>query len=328
MIQALRKPAVIKTRNFLQQQPLIVIFILFIIIIAILRPNFTRPQNLNNVLIDASIYGVPALAMTIAIICGEFDLSLSSNFAWAQIFFCFLLNKWGSAPIGSICAFLVMVTSCTAIGCVNGLVVVKGKIASFIATLGMLTIVRGICLVFTGSNMISTDNKIVESIGKGQILGLSNLTYIFILITGIAAFMMRYTRFGRSLYATGGNYATAQIAGIPVQFNKFIIFAILGFSAGIAGAMFICLMRAGSVLYGTDLALTCVAATVIGGTPLTGGKGNVLKTALGVLLIFVVYKALAFLGLQGYYNTMIRGLILLVVVFVDAFMVNRQDGRK
>jgi len=316
----LKRSPVFLAKKFLQQQPMIVIFVLFIIAITFIKPNFTRLQNLNNVLIDASIYGVPALAMTIAIICGEFDLSLSSNFAWAQIFFCFLLNRWGSTLGGSFCALLVMLSSCTAIGCINGLVVVKGKIASFIATLGMLTIVRGICLVFTGSNMISTDNTFVERIGKGNFLGLSYLTYIFILITGIAAFIMRYTRFGRNLYATGGNYAAAQIAGISVQFNKFIVFAILGLSAGIGGAMFICLMRAGSVLYGTDLALTCVAATVIGGTPLTGGKGNTLKTAIGVLLIFVVYKALAFLGLQGYFNTMIRGLIILVVVFIDAYI--------
>ena len=326
MIPVKKEKIAIQAQNFLRQQPMIVIFILFIIFITVIKPNFTRLQNLNNVLIDASIYGVPALAMTIAIICGEFDLSLSSNFAWAQIFFCFLLNKWGSTYTGSICALLVMLSSCTAIGCINGLVVVKGKIASFIATLGMLTIVRGICLMFTGSNIMSTTNTIVEKIGKGSILGISNLTYVFILIVAIAAFVMRYTRFGRSLYATGGNYSAAQIAGIPVQFNKFIIFAILGLSAGIAGSMFVCLMRAGSVLYGTDLALTCVAATVIGGTPLTGGKGNVLKTAIGVLLIFVVYKALAFLGLQGYFNTMIRGLILLIVVFVDAYIT--QDKRQ
>ena len=320
MIPAKKEKIALQAKTFLREQPMIVIFILFIIFIAVIKPNFTRLQNLNNVLIDASIYGVPALAMTIAIICGEFDLSLSSNFAWAQIFFCSLLNKWGGTVTGSVCALLVMLSSCTAIGCVNGLVVVKGRIASFIATLGMLTIVRGICLVFTSGNMISTDNVIIERIGKGSILGISNLTYVFIIIVAIAGFMMRYTRFGRSLYATGGNYAAAQIAGIPVQFNKFIIFAILGLSAGIAGSMFVCLMRAGSVLYGTDLALTCVAATVIGGTPLTGGKGNVLKTAIGVLLIFVVYKALAFLGLQGYYNTMIRGLILLIVVFVDTYL--------
>jgi ribose transport system permease protein len=309
--------------QFLKQQPMIVLFALFIVIISLIKPSFTRLQNLNNILIDASIYGVPALAMTIAIICGEFDLSLAANFSWAQIFFCFLLNKWGATQGGIAAAFLVMLFSCVVIGCVNGVVVVAGKINSFIATLGMLTVIRGISLVFTGSNMISTSNQFITALGKGRILGISSLTWIFAVISVLAFYMMRYTRFGRSLYATGGNYTTAQIAGIPVRFNKFIIFAILGMSAGLAGAMFVCLMRAGSVLYGTDLSLTCVAATVIGGTPLTGGKGNVLKTVVGILLIYVVYKALAFLGLQGYFNTMIRGFILLVVVFIDAYMTNR-----
>jgi len=325
---ALKKKDSFSLKRFVLQQPMITLFVLFIVFISIYKPNFTRLSNLNNILIDASIYGVPALAMTIAIICGEFDLSLAANFAWAQIFFCYLLNLWGDSPLGILCAFLVMMLSTIAFGCVNGVIVVKGKINSFIATLGMLTVIRGICLVFTGGNMIATTNPFIISMGRGRIFGISNLTYIFIAIAAVAFFVMHYTRFGRSLYATGGNYATAKIAGIPVEFNKFIIFAILGMSAGIGGAMFVCLMRAGSVLYGTDLSLTCVAATVIGGTPLTGGKGSVLKTVVGVLLIYVIYKALAFLGLQGYFNTMIRGLILLIVVFIDAFMTNRQDGRK
>jgi len=174
--------------------------------------------------------------------------------------------------------------------------------------------------VFTGGNMISTSNAFVEWVGKSTFLGFSYLTYIFLFVVILMCFVMRYTRFGRALYATGGNYAAAKLSGINVKFSRFIIFAILGLAAGVSGAMFVCLMRAGSVLYGTDLSLTCVAATVVGGTPLTGGKGSVLRTVVGVLLIFVLYKGLAFLGLQGYYNTMIRGVVLLVVVAADAYM--------
>ena len=318
---------IISVKRFVMQQPMVVLFIGFIIFISIYSPNFTRLGNINNVLIDVAIYGVPALAMTIAIICGEFDLSLASNFAWAQIFFCYLLNLWGATPFGILAAFLVMLLSTTAIGCINGLVVVKGKINSFIATLGMMTVIRGFALVFTNSNMISTSNAFITSLGKARLFGISYLPFIFVFFIAIAFFLMRYTKFGRGIYATGGNYATAKIAVIPVAFNKFIIFAILGFSAGIGGAMFVALMRAGSVLYGTDLSLTCVAATVIGGTPLTGGKGSVLKTAVGITLIFFIYKALAFLGLQGYYNTMIRGLIILSVVFIDAFITIRESAR-
>ena len=306
--------------RFVRRQPVLMLFALFIVAMSIARPSFVTVANLNNVLIDISIYGVAALAMTVAIITGAFDLSLAANFALAQILFCYLLNAWGSTPLGIMAAFLVMTLTTTLIGCVNGLVVVFGKIPPFIATLGMMTVIKGGCLVFTGGNMISTSNAFVEWVGKSTFLGFSYLTYIFIFVVILMCFVMRYTRFGRALYATGGNYAAAKLSGINVKFSRFIIFAILGLAAGVSGAMFVCLMRAGSVLYGTDLSLTCVAATVVGGTPLTGGKGSVLRTVVGVLLIFVLYKGLAFLGLQGYYNTMIRGVVLLVVVAADAYM--------
>ena len=306
--------------RFVRRQPVLMLFALFIVAMSIARPSFVTVANLNNVLIDISIYGVAALAMTVAIITGAFDLSLAANFALAQILFCYLLNAWGATPLGIMAAFLVMTLTTTLIGCVNGLVVVFGKIPPFIATLGMMTVIKGGCLVFTGGNMISTSNAFVEWVGKSTFLGFSYLTYIFLFVVILMCFVMRYTRFGRALYATGGNYAAAKLSGINVKFSRFIIFAILGLAAGVSGAMFVCLMRAGSVLYGTDLSLTCVAATVVGGTPLTGGKGSVLRTVVGVLLIFVLYKGLAFLGLQGYYNTMIRGVVLLVVVAADAYM--------
>lgn len=307
-------------RRFIRQNAVLLLFIVFIIVLGTAKPSFVTITNIKNVLIDTSIYGVSALAMTIAIITGAFDLSLASNFAWAQIFFCYLLNLWGQTALGIAGAFVVMVLSCTLIGAVNGLVVVLGRIPPFIATLGMMTIIKGSCLVFTDGNMISTSNEFVTMMGKGTFLELSYLTYVFIAVTVLAWYVMKYTRFGRALYATGGNIAAARISGINVGLCRFSIFAILGLAAGISGAMFVCQMRAGSVLYGTDLALTCVAATVVGGTPLTGGKGSVLRTVLGILLIYTLYKGLAFLGLAGYYNSMIRGIVLLAVVSFDAFM--------
>lgn len=306
----------------LKDHAVLSLFLMFILVMIFIKPSFVSLSNANNILIDVSIYGVAAIAMTISIITGAFDLSLSSNFAWGQIYFCFLLNQWGSTPVGIFASLLVMILSCTLIGCVNGAVVVLGNIPPFIATLGMMTIIKGVSLIFTGGNMIATSNDFIKMMGKGTFLGISYLTYIFIAFVALAFFMMKYTHFGRNLYATGGNYQAAELSGIPVKLYRFAIFPILGFSAGLSGAMFVCLMRAGSVLYGTDLALTCVAATVIGGTPLSGGEGSVLKTTLGILLIFVMYKGLAFLGLQGYYNTMIRGIVLLFVVAGNAYMLS------
>ncbi len=312
-----------RVRTFIKERMVLLLFLAFIFIMILFKPSFVSLTNIKNVLIDASIYGVSALAMTIAIITGAFDLSLSSNFAWAQIFFCFMLNAWGNSGLGILGAFLAMLCTTTLIGVINGLVIVLGKIPAFIATLGMSTIVKGFCLVFTSGDMIATSNTFVERMGKGTFLGISYLTYIFAAIVVVAWYVMKNTTYGRSLYATGGNATAAALAGINVRLCQFSTFAILGLAAGISGAMFVCQMRAGSVLYGTDLALTCVAATVVGGTPLTGGKGSVLRTVLGVLLIYVLYKGLAFLGLQGYYNTMIRGLVLLVVVSFDAFMTRK-----
>ncbi len=312
------KRAVVK--KFVNDQPVLLLFLFFIFLMVVIKPSFVSIRNVKNILIDVSIYGVSALAMTIAIITGAFDLSLSANFAWAQIFFCFLLNAWGDSPGAILAALLVMLLSTMLVGVLNGLIVVFLRVHAFIATMATGIILKGFSLVFTKGNMIRTTNPFIREMGKGTFLGLSYLTYIFIAFVVLAYFVMTYTRYGRGLYATGGNMKAAELSGINVKFTRFSIFVILGFAAGISGAMFVCLMRAGSVLYGTDLALTCVAATVVGGTPLTGGRGSVLRTVVGILLIYVLYKGLAFLGLQGYYNTMIRGIVLLTVVSIDAFM--------
>lgn len=315
-----------KVGKFLKNQAIICLLVAFIIVLAIVRPSFISIANIKNVLVDASIYGVAAMAMTIAIITGAFDLSMAANFAWGQIFFCYLLNAWGETPLGILGAFLCTVLSCAAIGALNGAIIVKLDISAWICTMSMNYIIKGWCLVFTDSDMISTRNAFVTWFGKGTFLGLSYLTYIFIAVAIIAYLVMKYTQYGRNLYATGGNPVCAELSGINTKFYRFTTFVLVGLASGLAACMYVCVIRAGSVLYGTDLALTCVAATVVGGTPLSGGKGGVHRTVIGILLIYVLYKGLGFLGLAGYVNTMVRGLVLLLVVSFDAFMT--QSGTK
>jgi len=137
------------------------------------------------------------------------------------------------------------------------------------------------------------------------------------------ALVLRKTRFGRNIYATGGNREVARLAGIDVAFYKFIIFVILGVCAALSAIMFSTRIRAGSALYGRDLSLYCVAATVIGGTSLSGGNGGVLRTLLGLLVVSILYNALTLLGVQGYFQQLIRGIVLIVVIMIDAF-INRK----
>jgi len=316
-----------KTNNRSATQLLIIVSVLIVMFafFALMKPGFASYINVMTIALSTCVNGLLALGVTFVITTAGIDLSIGTTMTFSCVMSGIAFTSWGF-PIGLAIAFGFLVGA--ACGGTSGFAVAKMKLPPFIATLGMMTAIKGWCLLFTDGNMISTSNAFITMMGKGTFLGISYLTYIFAAIVLLASYVMRYTRYGRNLYATGGNLSAAKLSGINVNFSRFSIFAILGLSAGIAGAMFVCLMRAGSVLYGTDLSLTCVAATVVGGTPLTGGRGSVRRTVGGILLIYVLYKGLAFLGLQGYYNTMIRGIVLLLVVSFDAFMTRNESSRK
>jgi len=254
------------------------------------------------------------------IISGEFDLSASSQYMWAQILFVTMLNATNN-PFLSI---LVTLVSGLVLGTLNGLIVTKLRVNSFIATLGTMTMIRGLCLVFTNGNMVSTRNEFVKTLGQAQILGISSLFYIYIGVLVVVSVVLAYTNFGRRLYATGGNIEVARLAGIHTSFQKTMAFSSMGLLCAIAGMMLVTMLRAGSTQYGTDIALTCVAATVIGGTRLSGGAGNAIRTALGMMVIVVLYKALIYLGLQAYYQNLAKGLVLIAVVVFDVYTTRRR----
>lgn len=296
----------------------------FILLMASIKPSFLAWWNIQNILLDVSIYGVVACGMTILIICGEFDLSASSQYMWAQILFVSLLN----ATKNPFLSIIITIASGFILGTINGLIVTRFRINSFITTLGTMTMIRGLCLVFTDGKMVNTQNQFISFLGSAQFLGLSSLTYIYIVILIVLSIVLAFTNFGRRIYATGGNPEVANLAGINTRFYKTASFSMMGVLCGIAGIMLVGQLRAGSTQYGTDLALSCVAATVIGGTQLSGGAGNALRTALGMLVIVVLYKALIYLGLQAYYQNLAKGLVLIAVVMLDAFMSNRRASMR
>ena len=287
---------------------------------SIIKTSFLAWWNIQNILLDVSIYGVVACGMTMLIISGEFDLSASSQYMWAQILFVTLLNSTNNPFISIILTLL----SGIILGTLNGIIVTKLRVNSFIATLGTMTMIRGLCLVFTDGKMVSTQNSFISTLGGAQILGISSLTFIYIFVLMTVSVVLAYTNFGRRLYATGGNIEVARLAGIDTSFQKIMAFSSMGILCAIAGIMLVAMLRAGSTQYGTDIALTCVAATVIGGTRLSGGAGNALKTALGMFVIVVLYKALIYLGLQAYYQNLAKGLVLISVVVFDIYITKRR----
>ena len=306
--------------DLILNQSILFLLIAFIMAVAIIKPSFLAWWNVQNILLDVSIYGVVACGMTILIICGEFDLSVSSQYMWAQIFFVKLLDFTNNPLL----AILLTLGSGFVLGTINGLIVTRFRINSFITTLGTMIMIRGMCLVFTDGKMVSTSNAFIKALGTAEFHGLSSLTFIYVAILVIISLVLAFTNFGRRFYATGGNLEVARLAGINTDSQKTAAFSITGLLCGIAGIMLVAQLRAGSTQYGTDLALTCVATTVIGGTRLSGGAGNALRTALGMLVIVVLYKALIYLGLQAYYQNLAKGLVLLAVVIFDSFMTRRR----
>jgi ribose transport system permease protein len=306
--------------QLLLDQTVVFLLVGFVVFMAFAKPSFLEWSNLQNILTDVSIYGVVACGMTILIICGEFDLSVSSQYMWAQILFVTLLNRTNNmfvSVILTLCSGLVL-------GIINGIIVTRFRINSFITTLGTMTMIRGLCLVFTGGKMVSTQNPLIKALGTADFFGLSSFFLVFIVVLFVLSVMLAYTNFGRRVYATGGNIEVARLAGINTAFQKTAAFSIMGVLCGIAGIMLVAQLRAGSTQYGADLALTCVAATVIGGTRLSGGAGNTLRTALGMLLIVVLYKALIYLGLQAYYQNLVKGIVLILVVMFDLVVSKRR----
>ena len=309
-----------KVLLFFINNAVLLILVAFVIFMSFIKPSFRSWANITNIINEFSIYGITACAMTIAIICAEFDLSASSVFAWSTVLFVISINRFGFFP-----AVLITLVSGLLLGAFNGFLVAKVKMAAFVVTLGTMTAIRGMAYVITGAQPIRTSDPLLRSIGKFNILNgitLAPIILVFILI--LLFFVLRNTRFGRGIYATGGNYQVAFLSGINVDLYKFVIFVLLGLCASISGILNCSRIMAGWAPYGSDLSLYCVTATVIGGTSLVGGTGGVHRTIIGLLVLGVMFNALTILGVDGSMQRFLRGIVLIVIIMLDAFASQRR----
>lgn len=321
----MNKAAAVK--KFILDRMIVVFLVLFVGVMSFVHDRFLTADNIVNITMEFAVYGVVACAMTFAIICGEFDLSASSVFGWSSLLFIDLVNKMG-VPL----AFLITLACGTAIGLFNGLLISKVKIHAFVVTMGNMMSIKGLALFYTDGKPVNTPNEFIYDLGNGALFkgsgfpGIPYLVIIFAAALLISFFVLKYTNFGRNLYATGGNYIVAKLAGINVDFYKLMIFVILGFAAAFGGMMIGCRMVAGNALYGQDLSLSVIAAIVIGGTSLSGGSGGVFKTLVGLLVVSVLFNTLMLLGVQAYYQQLAKGIVVVAVVSTDVYM-NRNAGK-
>lgn len=292
---------------------ILLVLLLVLVVTSIGSDAFLSGANIINVLRQVSVIAVIAAGLTLLMIAGGIDFSMASNAAVSTG----VLAQLISGGMGTGLAIGLALCLATAIGLVNGLVVTLFGVAPFVVTLATATLLDGLALLVIDGMSISVGDSLA-GYGSGTFLGIPYLLITAAVIClGIGA-TMRFTIFGRNAFAIGGNEDVARLSGIPVPRNKILLYSLNGFLAGVAGLMLVSRLGAASPgNAGLALELTAVAAVVIGGTSLAGGKGSILGTVLGVILLGVVANALNLLGVSSYYQAMSVGAVLLIAAIAN-----------
>lgn len=301
--------------NFVRENIIVVALVAAVLLLSTTTSGFMTASNMKNILAQISLYGMVAFAMTISIIGGEFDLSVSSLMGVTTILFTDVAKK-SNVPL----AILVCLLAGALVGAMNGLMVSKLKINAFVATLAMMLALKGFALTYTNGKPINYPNDALNAFGNGDFLGVPNITWFFLGALAITWFVLSRTKFGRNVYATGGNLTVAKMAGINVDYYKAMLFVILGVTTALSGILMAMRLSSGNSLYGGDLTMSVVAGVVIGGTSLSGGRGGAVKTLWGMLLVGLLFNGLQRLEVQANWQDVVKGLILIVVVSVDAVL--------
>lgn len=261
--------------------------------------------------------GIVSIGMLIVILTGGIDLSVGSMVALMGVAFALLTNTI-ILPL----AILITLVLGFAIGSVSGFLVTKYKMAPFIATLALMTIARGLSFIYSkGAPVVFQTNGglLMTEFGNGSFLGIPNVAIVFIVVVAIARLMLRYNVFGRLIIAIGSNEEASVLSGIKVNKFKFLVYSISGCLAAAAGIIAASRTNLGSPNFGVGLELDAIAAVVIGGASLKGGKGNAINTLMGVLILGLIGNILNLLNVPSYPQQVIKGLIIIFAVLLQRF---------
>ena len=313
----------LEVRNFLMENFVAIILSLFVIFMVFYRPSFRSWGNIVTIINDCCMYGITALGMTAVVICGEIDLSVSSIYAWATCLFCLLCERMSILP-----ATIIVLVTGAIWGYINGWLVSRLKMPAFVATLGTMYTIKGLAYYITQEKPINTSNPVLAAVGKMNVGGLTIVPLTFLIVFAILHYIMKYTSFGRKIYATGGNYEVAKLSGINVKKYKCAVFVIVGICAALSGIMYCTRVYSGAATYGADLTIWAVAAVVIGGTSMSGGSGGVPRTIIGILLMAILFNALTLLGVDGSMQRFIRGMVIIIVIMFDTIVRKTSTNKK
>jgi ribose/xylose/arabinose/galactoside ABC-type transport system permease subunit len=290
-------------------------------LLSILSPYFLTVSNLLNVLEQTAINAVIAAGMTFVIISGGIDLSVGSIVAFSGV----LLASTLQAPLPASLAITVGVAGGASCGLVNGLLITGGRLPPFIATLGMMSVARGAALVFTEGRPVSGFEAGFRSLATGRVLGIPAPVLAAAVVYVLAHLLLSRTRFGRYVYAIGGNEEATRLSGVAVRFHKTMVYVLCGMTSALAAVLLTARLNSAQPIAGIMYELDAIAATVIGGTSLLGGSGSLGGTLVGALIMGVLRNGLNLLGVSSFLQQIVIGVVIIVAVLVDSIL--KRPGR-
>ena len=303
-------------RIFLQRFGLLFSFALLFLGLSLLSDRFLQVSNQVNVLRQASINGIVSAGMTLVILTGGIDLSVGSVLALAAVIAADFMKQGISVPV----AVSVALAVGAGLGMINGLIITRGRIPPFIATLGMLTVARGLTLMYTQGQPVTKLPQLFRFIGAGMVgpipmpIIVAGLTFL------VGYLLLSRTRIGQYIYTLGDNPTAAHMAGVPTQRMIVLVYAISGLCAALAGLVLIARLDSAQPVIGQGYELNAIAAVVVGGTSFSGGEGSLVGTLLGVLFIETLNNGLNLLNVSSLWEQVVKGAVIALALLLYKFL--------
>lgn len=301
--------------SFIQHYGIIIAFVLLCVILTFASEYFLTTKNILNVLRQTSINGILAMGMTLVVLTKGIDLSVGSVLALAGIVAASLAT--GADPAPAYVAVLAGLAVGLACGLANGLIVGRLAVPPFVATLGMLSVARGLTYIYSDGMPVSNLSPSFLALGQERILGIPVPVYVFAIVFVCLWILLNKTTYGRYIYAVGGNEKSARTAGINTRRIIISVYVLAGMLAGLSGLVLTARTTAGLPQAGVAYELDAIAAVVIGGTSLNGGIGTVRGTLFGALIIGVINNGLDLMGVSSFYQQVVKGCIIVCAVMLD-----------
>lgn len=305
-----------KIKSILGNHGIILVLLALIIVFSLLSKRFLMPDNIFNILRQVSIVGIISVGMTFVMLTGGIDLSCGSVVGVACVGAALLMTKYGVNPVP---AAIIMCVIGMVLGVVNGFFIAQLGIPPLIATLGMMTSVRGIAYIITGGLPVFGFDPRFTQLGQGYIGIIPIPVVIMIIVFLFGAMYLAKTRPGRHIYGVGGNEEASRLSGVHVKKIKYLVYAVAGFMSALAGIVLLSRINSGQPNAGSGYEMDVITAVVLGGVSMTGGQGKIGKVIVGVLIMGILTNGMTMLSVYEYTQQFVKGMVLIAAVAFDIF---------